>query len=131
MFPARHLSVSIDRPVAAVYAYAADPARLPEWAAGVSGSIRQVDGRWLADSPMGAVEVRMMPANEYGVLDHEVLLPDGTVSCTLLRAVRNGAGTEVVFTLYRREGMTDADLEADARAVQRDLATLKRVLEAR
>ena len=129
MLAARHLSVSIARPSAEVYAYASDLARLPEWAADLSGSIRHEDGRWLADSPMGQVEVRMTPPNEHGVLDHEVLLPDGTVSFNPLRVVPNQEGSEVIFTLYRRDGMTDAEVDADADAILRDLTTLKGGLE--
>ncbi|HEY8590010.1 MAG TPA: hypothetical protein VIL55_10700 [Naasia sp.] len=68
-------------------------------------------------------------ANEHGVLDHEVLLPDGTVSFNPLRVVPNQEGSEVIFTLYRRDGMTDAEVDADADAILRDLTTLKGGLE--
>ena len=56
-----HLAVHVDRSAEEVYRFAADPARLPQWAAGLSGSIEQRDGRWFADSPMGEVEVRFAP----------------------------------------------------------------------
>jgi len=51
----RHISTSIKRPATEVYDYAANPANLPEWAAGLGGSIERVDGQWVADSPMGRV----------------------------------------------------------------------------
>jgi len=129
MSESRHLTTYVDRPADEVYAYAADPSHLPEWAAGLSGSIEQRDGRWIAASPMGEVEVRFAPANPFGVLDHEVVLPDGTAVTNPMRVLPDGAGSEVVFTLRRRDGMSDAELESDAAAVRTDLARLKEVLE--
>ncbi|MEA2354392.1 MAG: hypothetical protein QOD61_521, partial [Solirubrobacteraceae bacterium] len=41
----------------------------------------------------------------------------------------DGPGCEVVFTVRRREGMTDADFARDAEAVAADLAALKRLLD--
>jgi len=38
----RHISTSIKRPATEVYDYAANPANLPEWAAGLGGSIERV-----------------------------------------------------------------------------------------
>lgn len=127
--PSLHLSVTIDRPAADVYAYASDPAHLPDWAAGLGGSIALVDGRWVAESPMGRVVVQFAPDNPYGVLDHWVTLPDGTRVHNPMRVQELGRGCEVVFSLRRQPGATDDALAADAGAVRADLAALKRVLE--
>ena len=125
-----HLAVSIDRPAAEVYDYARDPARLPEWAAGLAGGIALVDGEWVADSPMGRVVVRFAERNPFGVLDHDVTLPGGTTVTNPLRVLPDGEGCEVVFTLRRAAATTDAEFAADAAAVTADLATLNRVVEA-
>jgi hypothetical protein len=125
-----HLAVSIDRTAAEVYDYARDPAHLPEWAAGLAGGIARVDGEWVADSPMGPVVVRFAEVNPFGVLDHDVTLPDGTTVTNPLRVLPDGAGCEVVFTLRRAPDTTDEAFDADAAAVTADLATLKRVVEA-
>src|SRR3978361_2142259 len=102
----RHLTVSIDRPATAVYAYARDPAHLPAWASGLAAGIRLEHGEWVADSPMGRVLVRFVPVNEYGVLDHDVVLPTGESVLNPLRVLVDGEGSEVVFTVRRRPGMT-------------------------
>ncbi len=127
----RHLSVWIDKPAAEVYAYARDPRRLPEWAAGLSGSIDQVAGQWIAESPMGRVIVDFAARNDYGVLDHDVTLPSGSIIYNPVRVIPGPGGCEVVFTLRRRPGMTDEDFAGDAEAVQADLAALRRRLEDR
>jgi hypothetical protein len=126
----RHLAVSIARPATEVYAYARDPAHLPAWAAGLAAGIRRERGEWVADSPMGRVLVRFVPVNEYGVLDHDVVLPTGESVTNPMRVLPDGTGSEVVFTVRRRPGMTDEQWAADVAAVTADLATLKGVLEA-
>jgi uncharacterized protein YndB with AHSA1/START domain len=124
-----HLSTYIERPAAEVYAYVVNPANLPNWATGLSGSIEQRDGRWFAESPMGDIEVRFVPENPYFVLDHEVRLSDGTTFNNPMRVIDHGTGCEVVFTLLRRSDQSDDDYEADATTIRTDLATLKELLE--
>ncbi|RKN45001.1 SRPBCC family protein [Streptomyces hoynatensis] len=126
----RHLSVHVDRPAGAVYAYASDPAHLPAWAHGLGTTIRRVAGRWVADSsPMGRVEVAFTPRNELGVLDHDVTLPSGETVFNPVRVIPDGAGSEVVFTLRRRPGMSEAEFRRDAGMVAADLARLKERVE--
>jgi hypothetical protein len=129
MSESRHLSTHIARPAAEVYAFVTDPARLPEWAAGLGGSIERRDGRWVAESPMGQVEVRFAPQNQFGVADHDVTLPDGRTFANPMRVLADGSGCEVVFTLRRQPDMTDEAFEADATAIRTDLETLKQILE--
>ena len=130
MSESRHLTVSIARPAAEVYAWARDPANLPRWAAGLASGVRLERGEWVAESPMGRVLVRFVPVNEYGVLDHDVVLPDGTTATNPVRVLADGAGCEVVFTVRRPPGMTDDEWAADTAAVAADLETPKRLLEA-
>ena len=127
----RHLGVRIDRPLAEVYDYACQPANLPEWAAGLGSSIELVEGRWIAESPLGRVVVAMTEPNRYGILDHQVTLANGQRFYNPMRAIADGDGCELVFTLRRQPDTSDADFDADAEAVAADLATLKRLLEAR
>ena len=130
MTETRHLTVSIARPADAVYGWVRDPAHLPAWAAGLAAGIRRERGEWVADSPMGRVLVRFVPVNEYGVADHDVVLPDGTATTNPLRVLADGACSQVVFTLRRRPGTSDQEWAEDAAAVTTDLETLQRVLEA-
>ncbi|MDX2377339.1 SRPBCC family protein [Microbacterium sp. LRZ72] len=128
-WPVRHLSQSVAASPEDVAAFAGDPARLPLWAAGVSAGIRHDNGRWLTRSPMGEVEVRFIGPVDRGILDHEVVMPDGTVVFNALRVLANDGGSEVVFSLFQRPGMDAADFEADARLVRQDLARLREVVE--
>ena len=125
----RHISQHIARPADAVMRYAGDPHNLPDWASGLASGVEAREDHWVATSPMGEVTLRFAPANDVGVLDHDVTLPDGTTFHNPMRVLPNGAGSEVVFTLFRSEGMSDADFEADARTIAGDLAALRRILE--
>ncbi|MGT2453250.1 hypothetical protein ACU4GI_08065 [Cupriavidus basilensis] len=48
-----------------------------------------------------------------------------------MRVIANGGGTTLLFTLLRSPGVSDAQLQADAEWVRRDLAALKALLEQR
>lgn len=130
MAESRHISVGVDRPFGVVYAYAADPAHLPDWAPGLCTSIdRQADGRWVAESGMGRITIDFAPPNPFGVLDHEVTLEDGQTFHNPMRVLPDGDGAEVVFTLRRLPGVPDDDFERDAAAIHADLTSLKRIIE--
>ncbi len=127
----RHISVWINRSAADVYRYAADPTHLPAWAAGLAcGEVTKVGDNWVVQSPMGTVGVEFAPANGLGVLDHVVTMPGGESVFNPLRVVPAGPEwSELVFTLRRRLGMSEAEYQRDADAVAADLATLKLLLE--
>jgi hypothetical protein len=46
-----------------------------------------------------------------------------------MRVFPNNEGSELVFTLYRRPGVSDQEFAEDAEAVEKDLSKLKTVLE--
>lgn len=132
--PARLVSVTIARPLAEVAAFLADPANFPRWASGLAGGLQPSPagegGEWAVATPEGRIRIRFSPPNSYGVADHWVTLPDGSVVYVPLRAVANGEGCEVTLTLFRLPGMDEARFAADLAWVERDLDRLRHVLEA-
>lgn len=127
----RHLAVRIDCPPEAAYAFASDPTRLPEWAPGLGTAVERVGDAWFVESPLGRVRLAFAPANDFGVLDHDVTLPSGEVFHNPMRVLRDGDGCEIVFTVRRQDGMSDEEFARDVAAVAADLATLKDLLESR
>lgn len=125
---ARTVSVSIARPAGEAYAYLADPARFPEWSDFIT-ALRRDGEQWVATTRSGEVRMIFAPRNDFGVLDHDVVVsPDLTVHVPM-RVVKNGEGSEVLFTVFRQPGMQPAEYEADVEMVRSDLLNLKRVLE--
>ena len=62
-------------------------------------------------------------------MDHDVTLPNGVTVYNPLRAIKNGKGSEVIFTLYRQPEMSEEEFQRDASMVQKDLEKLKEILE--
>jgi hypothetical protein len=125
-----HISVYIARRPAEVYEFASDPRNMPRWATGLARSEITEDGEeWVADAPFGKVRVRFVQRNSFGVMDHDVTLESGVTIHNPMRVVPNGEGSEFVFTLIRRPGMSDEQFAKDKTAVENDLKTLKHLLE--
>jgi len=131
--PCRHLSISVPRPAAAVYAFLADPANWPTWASGL-GTLKQLeDGRWVAqqdanESDDGLATIVFSPRNPFGICDHTVTTASGQQIYVPLRVIENNGGAEVILTLYRLPGMDDAMWERDAKWVKGDLEALYEIL---
>lgn len=125
----RTLSVSIGCRSEQVYAYVSNPENMPAWATAFVRSVRRVGSDWIVETADGPLGIRFVPRNEFGVLDHAVRLASGTEIINPMRVVPNGAGSEVLFTLFQLPGMSDDQFAADAGMVERDLRTLKSVLE--
>ena len=128
-YAVKHISVSINVAAETVYAFASDPVNLPQWASGLSTEIIRQGDSWIAESPMGTVKVRFAPKNSFGILDHDVTLPDGTVVYNPMRVIRNGTGCEVTFSLYHLPDHSTEQFVADASMVEKDLRALKDLLE--
>jgi hypothetical protein len=120
-FKSQHINISINLPVDQVYEFASNPENLPKWAAGLSGSIKNVNGDWIAESPMGSVKVKFADQNKFGILDHDVTLPSGEKVYNPMRVFPNNDGSELIFTLYQRPDLSDQMFAEDAKAVTRDL----------
>lgn len=126
----RHIAVVAQALPQTIYDIARDLFRLPEWAAGLAaGNLQVMDENTVElDSPMGRVRTVFLPRNQLGVLDHRVILPDGTTVDNPLRLVVHPAGTDIIFTV-RQGSASNADFEADCLAVRADLERLARLAE--
>ncbi len=129
-YETRIVSLAVDVPVEAVYEYAHRIENLPHWAAGLATTLHNENGRWFTDSPAGRVTIAMAPRNPYGVLDHDVTLPDGVTLHIAFRVTTTGDGSLLSFVVLRMPGMTDEAFERDVAAVEKDLQALKGLVEA-
>lgn len=129
-FPSHMLSVWIDRDPREVYAFMAAPTNFPRWASGLCSFIEPAgDDLWLAQTSFGPMKMRFTPPNEFGILDHYVFPEIGDPIYVPMRVIANGRGSEISFTLFRQPDMSDEKFAEDAAWVERDLTTLKDVLE--
>ena len=73
--------------------------------------------------------MKFAPPNDFGILDHEVTLETGQTFQNPMRVIPNGEGSECFFTLIRQERMSDEEFANDKATIERDLKTLKDILE--
>ena len=125
----RNLSVPIACSLERAYAFLSLPENLPKWASGLAGSLRKIDGQWVAETPDGVMKIRFSARNAFGVLDHWVSPRPDVEIYIPMRVVPNGGGCELILTLFRQPGMNDGKFAADAEWVMRDLAAVKNMLE--
>ncbi|WP_248929617.1 hypothetical protein [Paenibacillus hamazuiensis] len=126
---AKTLSVTIERRPEEVYEYFLDMTQFPKWATSFSQSVRKTDEGWIVETPDGPMSFRFAENRAFGVLDHYVSLVPGQEIYNPVRVVANGSGSELMFTLYQQPGMSDDRFAEDAGMVERDLHSLKKMLE--
>jgi len=129
MLESRTISISVAVPADAVYAFASKPENLPRWATGLGTSVQRVAGEWFTETPQGRVKFRFAETNPFGILDHYITPAEAEVYVPM-RVVPNREGSEILFTLFRQPGVSDAGFQRDIAWVHRDLNRLKEVLEA-
>lgn len=125
----RTVSIFIKCPPSDVYGFVVDPRNLARWATGFCRSVRPSGDAWLLDTPLGEVGFRFVEQNALGVLDHYVTFASGQAMLNPMRVVANGAGSEVLFTLFQAPEMSALEFMEDCSLVENDLRTLKGILE--
>lgn len=125
------VSEAVDAPAGQVYEFARQRENLHLWASGLaSAAIEQEAEHWVvADSPMGRIQIRMAPRNDFGVLDHDVTTPDGSTTHNAFRVTPVDEGCALSFVVLRAAGASDEAFEKDAAHVRQDLQALKRLME--
>ena len=125
----RIVSQPVAAPAAAVYDFACRMENLPRWAAGLAANVRQEGGDWFTDTPGGRIRIAMAPRNEFGVLDHDVTMPDGVTTHNAMRVTPVGDGSLLAFVVLRMPGASDAAFAGDCALVAKDLKTLGTLVE--
>lgn len=125
------VSETVAASAAAVYEFARQRENLHLWASGLaSADIEQEGDHWVvADSPMGRIQIRMAPKNDFGVLDHDVTTPDGMTTHNAFRVTPVDDGCALTFVVLRMAGASDEAFAADAAHVLKDLRALKGLME--
>jgi len=124
----RTLTVSIDCPAERVYAFVSNPENLPNWILFIR-SARKIGRKWVVETTDGPMGFQFVPANRLGVLDHVVTPAAGNAILNSMRVTPNGRGSEVIFTLFQQPEMSDQKFLDDAALEERDLRSLKSLLE--
>ncbi|MDF2662575.1 MAG: polyketide cyclase, partial [Paenibacillus sp.] len=105
------------------------PDNLQQWIPSFAESVQRSGDELIVETSEGPMKFRFVESNDYGVADHFVTLLSGECIYNPMRVIANGTSSEVMFTLFKRPGMSDEQYADDARNVASDLNALKAVLE--
>jgi hypothetical protein len=130
MRASRTITLFIERPVAEVSAFLADPLNYPKWAAVTEPTFQHKGGLvWRAETPMGPRLIEFLPPNPFGVVDHATYREGEDPIFMPMRVVANEEGTELIYTFFQRPGMSEEQLDSTIEWIRTDLMTLKSLLE--
>jgi hypothetical protein len=128
-YPVRNINISMNRSADEVYQFASNPENFPKWVAFVKSVTHQGKDIWLGKTDLGDIKIKWTPANDFGIMDHQVTLPTGETVNNPMRVISNNNGCEFIFTLFRMPNRTEKQFMEDAEAVTQDLQKLKEIME--
>ena len=122
-------TVSIEAPVAKVFAFVADARNWPQWAIVNVKSVGERSGDWWEmQTPMGAAKIRIRASEPLGILDHDFHSPEAQWTVPA-RVVPNGSGSLFAITFFQPPPFTDKFFDEQTALVEKELAKLKEILE--
>jgi hypothetical protein len=128
--PAAVVHISILATPSSVIAFLTDMENWKTWAPWVQAVTHLSEGRWSLETKDGAMTIRFVEPNSFGVLDHQVTLASGMTVHNAMRVVRNGSGSELVMVVMQSPEMSAGQFDQDVQAVTDDLARLRLAAEA-
>ena len=118
-------SIAIDAPPERVHRFIADPINIPRWAPAFATAIRPNDAHWIATTERGETEIIVASHPESGTLD--ILSAADRTRGAFARVISNGAGSEVLFTLFFDPGTPEQAVTAQMTVIDEELASIKRL----
>lgn len=111
------------------WGYLSDPINWPKWAIVNMKSVRpRLDGWYEMETRQGKGQLRMQANKALGSLDH--IWKDPQASWTVpARVVPNGEGCTFMMTFFQPSVLSDAEFEAAASEVDKEMSKLKEILE--
>jgi hypothetical protein len=132
MFKSRTISIPIYRSYEEVYDFLAEPRNFPSWASNLGADFVQIgENDWATTTRSGRVILRFAPRNEYGVLDHQLILEGKAPISTPMRLIENDEGCEIIYTQFQRPGMSPEAFASEVEWVTSDFEALRSLLETR
>ena len=129
IYPVKNISIPINKPPDRVYEFASNPENFPIWVEFIKSITKQTENIWLVETDLGDIKIEFVPKNEFGIIDHLVTLPDSSTVNNPMRVIKNGKGSELVFTLFWMPNRTGEEFNQDAKLVETDLKKIKTILE--
>jgi hypothetical protein len=88
------------------------------------------DGWWDMQTPAGSAKLRIKPDERSGTLDHDFSAPEAQWTVPA-RVVANGSGSLFLITFFQPPTFTDDFFDSQVALVDKELAKLKELMEAK
>jgi RNA recognition motif-containing protein len=121
------LTASLPQDAQTLFAWIADPENLPKWHTSFCRSLRKENGSLIAESPRGPVPVRFIRDDRTLVLDLLAEVAEGIELTNAIRILSNGEGSEIVWTLVKADGLSEAVFHEQVRWAGSALQNLRKV----
>lgn len=124
--------IEIMAPCDKVFEFVKQPANLPQWA---HAFVSATDDRACLETPRGAVDVGLSVSAdaETGVVDWQLVFPDGSIGIAQSRVTETTRGTSIYSFVLHAPPVAleevEGALEAQRAVLQSELATLKSLME--
>jgi hypothetical protein len=124
-------SISIAVPPQVVLDLVADPTALPRWAPAFARAVRPAGGdHWVVEKGGREVRIRVRVSRELGTVDYLMAdAPPGVELGTFTRVVRNGCGSEFVFTRFYADSTSEIEMAEQQAVVAVELQTVRALCE--
>lgn len=121
--------VDIQAPPEKVFVFLSDPMNWPQYAVVNLRSVNPgEDGWYKAITKFGEGRIKVHSTQKFGILDHTWKDPQASWDA-YCRAVPNGDGTTVMFTLFQPVVMNDQQFDQAMQEMGIEMAKLKEILE--
>jgi hypothetical protein len=107
-----------------VFAFLAEPSKLPRWAVGFARAIRRDGDEWIVQTAQGEMPIRFVVDAGRGTIDFHMTVAPGVEVVAYSRVVPNDSGAEYVFTQFQSPGMPDEVFTAQCDTLAEELAIL-------
>jgi len=124
---AKTLTASLPQDAQALFAWIADPENLARWHTSFCRALRKENGSLIAESPRGRVPVRFIRDDRSLVLDLLTEVAEGIELTNAIRILSNGEGSEMVWTLVKPDGISEAIFNEQMRWAGSALQNLRKV----
>jgi hypothetical protein len=122
-------SIAIAAPPEAVLAVVGDARRLPDWAPGFATAVEPEGDHWLIGSGDAQFPIAVRVSPEHGTVD--LLSTTDPTRGAFTRVIHNQEGSEYLFTLSFPAGTDPEAIRAQMETVERELETVRALVEAR
>ena len=123
-------AISIGASPCAVIDLVSDAAQFPRWAAGFARAVHVDGDDWIVDTGEGEVRLSVRVSRKHGTVDFLLAdAPRGAEIGVFARVLRNGCGSELVFTRFFPDAMSATEIDDERAVVSVELQTVRALCE--